>query len=360
MTVNVQTQSRTALQAFCSEHYGLENVQARGVLDGGMFARPQLLETERGRLVLRSHATRPDAEAFRFQAEAIQSASRGGVGCAEVTPTLAGAWSVSAAHGPAVIALHRYVEGDVLGWNQWRTRSRHEAGFLEGLGRCVGRLHQVLAHARPGGNPELADSEPPIRFDRLGVIRGHWEASVEALLEDQRGGEAHNAIRRLRSRMEGHWDRLEHLVSEREVASLPRQVVHGDVSPVNLVWRDGGAPSFIDWDVVHVGWRLYDALGDVLNRTPDGCIDENRFQMDHVVRYLSGYEAGLGSPLSPAERDAVQPFCLARQLEDLRQRVATITGLDRDRRRLYAELIAMRVDMMDQIASAEFRLSSPR
>ncbi|MEQ8847283.1 phosphotransferase [Botrimarina sp.] len=343
--------------AFCRQHYRLERAEVVGVLQGGMFAKPLLLRAGEGRFVLRRHTIRSTSEAFRFQAESIDAAARAGVACAEVVPATSGAWSVPAGDGSHVVALHRYVDGEVIDWPRWRERCEREPGFLESLGRAVGRLHTALAEARPAGDPELSVGAPPIRFDRLPEIRRHWERSVLTLLaRGERDDEARAAILGSRARIDGHWDWLERQVARCEVASLPRQPVHGDVSAVNIVWAADGQPAFIDWDAAHVGWRLYDALGDILNRTPNGRPDQNRFRVDHVARYLAGYESALRSPLTQPEREAIPAFCLARQLEDLRQRVATLPTLPPANRRLYAELIAMRVDMMDQIAGAEFPL----
>jgi hypothetical protein len=64
---------------------------------------------------------------------------------------------------------------------------------------------------------------------------------------------------------------------------------------------------------------------------------------------LDGYAAGLARPLTELERRLVPTFCLARQLEDLRQRLYGISRLDASQDLRYARLIAMRVEMMDQI-----------
>jgi hypothetical protein len=106
---------------------------------------------------------------------------------------------------------------------------------------------------------------------------------------------------------------------------------------------------FIDWDCTHLGTRLYDALGDVLNRPPDHRTDLNQFCQDHVDEYLEGYASGFSSPMSPEELRLVPLFCLARQLEDLRQRLYVLDQLDAAHDGLYAQLIKMRVEMMDQI-----------
>lgn len=340
---------------FCADHYGLDGARLVGILEGGMFSRPVHVRTDSEEYVLRRHTIRHTPEAFRFQAEAIEGAVQCGVPCAVVKRTSNNAWCVPTPDGSAVYALHRYVEGEVVGWETWRERSLRQRSFLENLGVSTARCHNVLAKIRPGGDPSLAITESPIRFDRLHEIRQHWLTASDTFLSGaHRDDEAAATLWSRFERIENHWSWLQDQLDMEEISKLPQQIVHGDISPVNLVWTDREQPVLIDWDVIHVGWRIYDALGDVLNRTPEGRPDWNRFRVDDVVCYLQGYSTVLETPLSVQERSMVPAMCLARQLEDLRQRVATLPTLDPAKRPLYASLIAMRVEMMDQIRVADF------
>jgi Ser/Thr protein kinase RdoA (MazF antagonist) len=183
----------------------------------------------------------------------------------------------------------------------------------------------------------------------LAEVRGQWERDLDFLRFARPESPAVKQLIGLRSRIDEHWHRLQEAIEPR-LQSMPRQIVHGDVSPVNLVLGSDGQFSFIDWDCVHFGWRIYDALGDVLNRPPVERPDLNCFRQDHVAAYLAGYAPELDAPLSSAEEEMVPYFCLARQLEDLRQRVKTLCGLSERQDATYATLIARRVAMMDQIA----------
>src|SRR5262245_26275925 len=58
--------------------YDLGRVHGARALDGGMFSRPCLLETEAGRFVLRSHTFRGHENAFQFQAEIQNDLARNG------------------------------------------------------------------------------------------------------------------------------------------------------------------------------------------------------------------------------------------------------------------------------------------
>jgi aminoglycoside phosphotransferase (APT) family kinase protein len=153
----------------------------------------------------------------------------------------------------------------------------------------------------------------------------------------------------LQGRIESHWERLAAALRQGRIDEQPTQIVHGDISPVNMVFQSDDRVAFIDWDCVHVGHRMYDALGDVLNRPPDDRPDWNRFNLAEVEAYIDGYASRLTAPLTAGERRLAPAFCLARQLEDLRQRLFVLPKLDDAEDERYATLIGMRVEVMDQI-----------
>ncbi len=331
--------------------YDLGELQPVRTLAGGMFANPLLIQTERGLYVCRLHAFRNTAASFRFQAEAIEGAAQQGILCAQVERTRRGEWSVPSPSDEGVMAIHQYVEGHCEDWSSWHARKLGGSGFLYRLGQRVAALHDALSVAMPGGDARLPVELPPIQFPRLVEIRDEWQNSIETLRlrESIAAQEARETLLTLLPRIESHWSTLSEKLSQLQIESVPRQIVHGDISPVNLVFANADEPYFIDWDCVHVGYRVYDALGDVLNRRYDDPASTNRFSDEEVREHLEGYESTISTPLSDAEKKLVPAFCLARQLEDLRQRLFALPRLDASLDAKYSRLIAMRLEMMDQI-----------
>jgi Ser/Thr protein kinase RdoA (MazF antagonist) len=350
MTIAASPALNSVTEDSIRDAYGFNEVHAEGVLRGGMFARPVKLRTDRGLYLLRLHTFRGTATAFQFQAEAIESAWRAGVLCSRVEPTQNGAWCVPLADPRGVVALHQFVEGKCDDWPAWHRRKQDD-GFLHALGRRVAELHNALAAARPGGQASLDSSLPPIQFDKLDRQFHAWRQDMDRVrrASNLKCAMAKEQLLSLDERLEAHWQRLLAASARQRGNMPPRQVVHGDVSAVNIVFDSDDRPAFIDWDCVHRGLRIYDALGDVLNRPPDDRPDLNCFNQDHVDEYLDGYSAGLERPIEQLELRLVPYSCLARQLEDLRQRLYCLSRLDSSQDALYAKLIAMRVDMMDQI-----------
>lgn len=331
--------------------FGFANVIVRRQLEGGMFSRPFLIEADGRAYVLRGHAFRGTVESFRFQAEILSWAADRGVPCARVVRSRDGCWCRRLADGSGVLALHEYIAGNCDSWGAWQARKDSGISFLAVLGSQVARMHDVLRTAPIVGDRELPVDLPPIQFDRLDAIDRQWNRDLDELIADHGSSAAVRQLATARGRICEHWRTLRAAIEPR-LHDLPRQVVHGDVSPVNLVLSLAGEWTWIDWDCMHVGWRLYDALGDVLNRAPIERPDLNLLRTDHVQRYVDAYGAASDLPLSNVERSLIPVFCLARQLEDLRQRVRVLPQLDLGRHADYATLIARRVEMLDQISNS--------
>ena len=330
--------------------YDLGEVREISLLEGGMFLKPALIETRSGKYVLRAHGFRNTEARFRFQAEAIDAAVRQGVFCARIVRDRSA--RVGVEENGVFWALHQYLEGHCYNWVDWYRRKRDEPAFLPDLGAGVARMHDALRRAEPKGDASFPLELPPIQFDVLDRIRAHWQEHLEALAREPevQAEASRQTLLRLSKRIDTHWDRLAENARELKVSELPKQIVHGDVSMVNLVFQDERQGiAFIDWDCLHLGHRLYDAIGDVLHRLPVENPEWNRFDQDEVRAYLEGYAAATDMPISEGEMACVPAFCLARQLEDLRQRLSILRELPAEKDEEYAKLIGMRVEMMDQI-----------
>jgi Ser/Thr protein kinase RdoA (MazF antagonist) len=218
------------------------------------------------------------------------------------------------------------------------------------MAKEIATLHGALTRISPLGEATLPESVPPIQFHLLDRIREQWRRDVDALLCGwARCRLSCEELLDCRSEIEGFWQTLVNAVESLGISRLPRQIVHGDISPVNLVFDRCGEFSLIDWDCVHVGWRLYDALGDVLNRPPAELALSAEFDTGQVQTYVQAYCTFSSREVTPQELACVPAFCLSRQLEDLRQRVSVLPELPKSFDEEYAILIRGRVRMMTSI-----------
>jgi len=324
--------------------YGLGDVKTARVLEGGMFLRPLLIETARGRFVLRAHAW-GGARRLDFLGTTLNAAAECGVRCARVLRRAGGGFGVRV--NGALYAVHEYLPGRLYSWQEW-LEAKREAAFLERVGRAVAHVHNALAALHTAGDTALDAALPPIQFHVLDQIRAQWDSD----LAGARDGPLAEALRTRRAEIAAIWDFVIGSARSLGIADLPHQLVHGDLSPVNLVFRaPRGELWLIDWDCLHLGLRLYDALGDVLNRPPVDLADSFTVEWNNVRHYLDGYAAAIKTPLTSGETAAIPLFLAARQLEDLRQRMHGWAKLPEERHAEYAAMAQARVRLALEILS---------
>ena len=329
--------------------YRLGRVLSTSLLDGGMFARPCLLTTDSGRYVLRRHTFRADARRFRFQAEVLSAASTRGVICPRVVPDGTGRWGRRV--DSSFAAVHEYLAGRCTPWPEWQQR-KAVPGFLRALGGRIAAVHDVLSHVTPGGDAALPRELPPIQYVHIRRQLAHWQTQIERLsaCPSVPARETRRVFLSAGGVISAYWDLLVAAVSRLGIRSLPRQVVHGDISPVNLVFSGpADTMGLIDWDCTHRGHRLYDALGDVLLRPPWQQAVDGDSELDEIREYVAGYSQSTTRPLTQQEQACVPVFCIARQLEDLRQRLAVLPCLPQTRDAEYAALIHGRLRIMKRL-----------
>jgi len=354
--VNTPACRQTALPiANILADYDIGEVYDLELLEGGMFLKPISVNSATGKYVLRAHRFRTTEEEFQFQAETLEQLGARGFRCPQVVRTRNGAWGRS--HDGVFWALHEYVHGHLYTWREWLER-RSDDDFLADIGKGVAKLHDALRSVEPGGNSNFSQFLPPIQFQFLDDVRQQWQSDLDDLQAN--GSFATRASREVliarRTEIERHWDDLVKATTALHICELPRQVVHGDVSPVNIVFADG-AFALIDWDCVHFGNRLYDALGDIQNRGPVELVPPTEFNAVEVQKYLGGYQNGTERQLSDLELRCVSVFCFARQLEDLRQRVTVLPTLSAANDEEYAALMERRIGMMRSIGKNAFEFS---
>lgn len=92
------------------------------------------------------------------------------------------------------------------------------------------------------------------------------------------------------------------------LASLPNQLVHGDLTPENVLLRRPGTVSgFIDFDHLPLAPRIWDVSKYLSRRIRlrwrHGSPTTDRDRLDHLQNFLAGYHRT--HPLSPAEIEAL-------------------------------------------------------
>jgi homoserine kinase type II len=286
------TPSPQLFELLC-ERYGLDSTDEARDLGGSSNLNLRVAAGGR-RLVARVY--RPYVSAARL--DAIQWVRRelaqGGVPCAEVVPTREGEpWTVI---DRRLVEVESFVESEEK-MDSWE---RLELGLP-----WLGRLHSLLQGAEvspEGGTPLFANHVEP--FDALDWTR-RGARRVRAW------GPSPAELRLVEAAEE-----LAQRVAEAErdvVASLPRQLVHGDFWDNNVFFREGRVVLVTDFDFMGERARI-DDLALTLYFT-NSTFSEDPVSDDRIRRLrrlVDAYDRGLDEPLTRVERAAL-PLALARQ-----------------------------------------------
>lgn len=159
------------------------------------------------------------------------------------------------------------------------------------IGRAVGHLHRVLAQYPWPTNSYTEDLAGSLRRDLL--LPPDLAEAV--------------ALRR------------EEMAST--LAAMPAQLIHGDLTPDNiLLRRPGVVAGFIDFDHLPMGSRIWD-IGKYLSRRirrrwrhPDApaAVPDDAARLAHLTPFIAGYHRT--NPLAPAEVAALPVAILAGNL----------------------------------------------
>ena len=350
MTPMTRNQTLAPWQSRLIELYRLGKIHDVQPLGGGMFLQPIRIRTDNGVFLLRGTKFRPSAEAFRFQAQAMNSLASKDVKCPRVIPAPDG--QLGTIVDGAFWALFEYVHGSIYDWIRWNDLQTSTPGFTQSIARTVAELHDALRNITPAGDASLDPRLPPIQFLHLPQVIDDWSKRITDISHQTtiRAPRTRDVFLQAADLLNDHWNWLTQQSQSLAIAQLPRQVVHGDVSAVNMIFSDDNQlAAFIDWDCIHLGHRLYDALGDVNLRPPHDQPPDQPIPIQQVRTYLAAYQCAIQHLLSTDELQCVAAFCFARQLEDLRQRLDVLPRLPQNQDDQYAKLVNIRLSHLSQI-----------
>jgi Ser/Thr protein kinase RdoA (MazF antagonist) len=234
-----------------------------------------------------------------------------GVSAGEIIPTESGADYVD---GEQVWILYRAVKGEPLAMIE-RFGDNHSI-FAFKFGEAIGKLHTALASIDDAdvADVDLYKQVTEWALPKAGVGDDLPDSFIEELCE--------------------------------LCSSLPKQLIHRDTHPENIMWDNGEVSGFIDFDIAQRNVRLWDVCYCSTALLPD-CKSEKRDLWFEVLRsMLAGYDSVVA--LTDAERRAVFYVICSVQI------VFIAFGVGQDE---YREMTEMNREMLSFIARNKERIS---
>ncbi len=280
--------------AIALSHYDTGVIsEIRPIRRGSGDAPKAILRTSRGVLLFKRRGkarSNPERVAFSHQLQ-LHLASRG-----YPLPRLLGTRGENNSMlrlGERLYELFEYVAGTAYAGDERETRA---------AGRALAILHRLTADFHP-------QTSPPARGF-------HASTAVSRNLEHiaNRGGEEGEVAARLGALYLNARDEAD----THGYAGWPRQVVHGDWHPGNVVFKNGEVAAAIDYDAAHVDARCADVASGALQFSLiRGGQDLETWppepELGRLGWFLTGYDGVDGCRLSDSEL-RVAPWLMAESL----------------------------------------------
>lgn len=284
--------------AVALSHWDLGVVDSVRELPRGSGASPKLvIRCDRGALLLKrrsgaradprrlalAHGVQRHLAARGFPLARLIGTRRDHAACARV--------------GDRVYELFEFVEGAPYDQSLEATRS---------AGATLAAMHRLVADFRPEWAPEGAG------YHDQHAVAAELDALPAAL--ERRRGELAPASREAIGRLRRLYMDSARAVNDAGLPAWPRQVIHADWHPGNLLFRGSGAGSqvaaVIDFDTVRVAARAMDlAAGALQFSLTRGGEDPSSWadapDLDRFGAFCAGYDADKGCRISLAEIGAI-------------------------------------------------------
>jgi Ser/Thr protein kinase RdoA (MazF antagonist) len=190
----------------------------------------------------------------------------------EPVPTKDGADYFDNNDSDQVWVLYRAVKGEPLSLSDRFGEKRGENAFK--FGAAIAKLHKALANI--DAIIDVVDVDLFQHVTEWAIPKAGVSEEISHEYVDEFGAFCHN---------------------------LPRQLIHRDTHPENIMWRDGELSGFIDFDIAQRNVRLWDVCYCSTALLPDCPRDEREKWFDVLRELLSGYDSV--SPLTDAEKKSV-------------------------------------------------------
>jgi homoserine kinase type II len=294
------------------EDYGLVRLVATHGIAAGSVNSNYLLETPRGRHLLRIDEVKGELEVKR-ELELLLFLRRHGFPCPQPVADRRGRYYREA--GGKCLSVYRWIDGHAV------RAERLTLGQLENVGRVLAELHAV------GRNYKKA-IDNRFSFERI--------AQLYAAIRNRLPSYFRRIVRTLDDEVEylGHY--LE--------SKLPKGIIHGDLFDDNLLFRGDKVVGVLDFEAACRGKFIYD-LATAVNAL---CFDRTGYQLRRFEALVAGYESLRA--LSLAEWDAFPNelrfsalrFTVTRLHDFFLQSARGGTRIDKDFREFYERLRILR------------------
>lgn len=249
-----------------ADDYGLGHVQAFNAIPQGSVNSNYLLETNRGKLLLRIDEVKSEMEVKR-EIDLLAFLRKHSFPCPHPLQDRKGRYYRD--YRNKCLSIFKYHDGRIL------LPERLRPGHLEAIGRALAELHVIGKGYKKGIDNRFS-------FERIADLYHH----VRGRLPDY--------FRKISRTLDDEVEYLNHYLE----GKLPKGVIHGDLFADNLVFRGEKLVVMLDFESACRGKFIFD-IATAVNAL---CFVDGQYSLDRFRYLLRGYESV--RTLSLAEWDA--------------------------------------------------------
>ena len=233
--------------------YDLELVSKPYVPPGRGRSNSIIIDTDQGRKVLKWYKDTVLDSMIEHEHSIVEYLKGNGYHVPKIATTNNG--NTVTTSGSARYVLFDFIDGGFHYHNYWFPPSQ-EKRYISASGKELAVLHQGLKGFIPKGNN-------PNGFTGLDEDRGRnldWylrqSKNNQKLFIQMSGGKPHRAEYKLQSQAEKNQKSLVELEKEINQANLPKQIIHGDYGPYNILFKGNKIIAVIDFELSRLDWRI--------------------------------------------------------------------------------------------------------
>ncbi len=262
--------------------FGLEPTGSARDVQKASRADNVVVDTDAGPKLLKRYKPAVTAEMIEHEHEVLAHLANQGFPSPRLVATPMGATAVELAG--RWYAIFDYHAGG-FHYNDYLWMPRPHRDLVELSGRSLGALHLALAGFVPRrSHPQGFQSPAGPRYRPADWYLAELDEARRRASDDSTGG-----ADRLRAMLQEHASTVEQqlirLDAELEAAQLPRQVVHGDYGPYNLLLRAGHEVIVLDFELSRLDWRVV----DLAKAIPQFASPRIGFRRRRTATFLAGY-----------------------------------------------------------------------
>ncbi len=237
--------------------YNLELINKAHVPPGRGRSKSIIIDTDHGRKIVKRYKDTVSNSMIEYEHSIVEFLRSTGYQVPNLVTSTSG--STVTTSGSARYVLFDFIEGGFHYHNYWFPPSQ-EKKYISASGKSLADLHKGLKDFIPRGNN-------PNGFTGQDGDRGrNLDWYLEQLSDNQKqftgtsGGKSPQAENILHSQTGNIQESLVELENEINQANLPKQIIHGDYGPYNILFKDNKIIAVLDFELARLDWRITDLV----------------------------------------------------------------------------------------------------